>query len=100
MPFSTGTGLERMEIAGPVLESSLSRSAGSGYCAPLQKQERKRINGGSPIAAPMPKLVLFCGEKRSTVWRANVLRTFHRWGGLVFIVYVFPNWMVIRIFSH
>ena len=22
-----------------------------------------------------------------------MLRTFHRWGGLVFIVYVFPNWM-------
>ena len=26
--------------------------------------------------------------------------TFHQWGGLVFIVYVFPNWMVIRILSH
>ena len=29
-----------------------------------------------------------------------MLRTFHRWGGLVFIVYVFPNWMVTRILSH
>ena len=28
------------------------------------------------------------------------LRTFHRWGGLVFIVYVFPNLMVIRILSY
>ena len=28
------------------------------------------------------------------------LRTFHQWGGLVFIVYVFPSWMVIRILSH
>ena len=28
------------------------------------------------------------------------LRTFHRWGGLVFIVYIFPNWMVTRILSH
>ena len=28
------------------------------------------------------------------------LRTFYRWGGLVFIVYVFPSWMVIRILSH
>ena len=27
------------------------------------------------------------------------LRTFHRWGGLVFIAYVFPNWMVVRILS-
>ena len=26
------------------------------------------------------------------------LRTFHRWGDLVFIAYVFPNWMVVRIF--
>ena len=25
------------------------------------------------------------------------LRTFHRWGDLVFIVYVFHNWMVIKI---
>ena len=28
------------------------------------------------------------------------LRIFHRWGGLVFIVYVFPDWMVVRIPSH
>ena len=30
----------------------------------------------------------------------NFLRTFHQWGGLVFIVDVFPNWMVIRILSY
>ena len=29
-----------------------------------------------------------------------MLLTFLRWGGLVFIVYVFPNWMVTRILSH
>ena len=29
-----------------------------------------------------------------------MLHTFHRWGGLVFIVYVFPNWMVIKIISY
>ena len=29
-----------------------------------------------------------------------MLRTFHRWGDLVFIVYVFPNLMVTRILSH
>ena len=28
------------------------------------------------------------------------LRTFHRWGVLVFIIYVFPNLMVIRILSY
>ena len=28
------------------------------------------------------------------------LHTFHRWDALIFIVYVFPNWMVVRILSH
>ena len=62
--FSIGTWLERAGIAGPVLEPSLGRSASFGCCAPLQEQERKRIGGGLPIAAPMPKLVLSCGGKR------------------------------------
>ena len=60
MHFSIGTGLERVEIAGPELELSLGRSAGFGRWTPLQKQETKRISGGSPVAAPMPKSVLFC----------------------------------------
>ena len=29
-----------------------------------------------------------------------MLCTFHQWGGLVFIVYVFPSLMVIRILSY
>ena len=29
-----------------------------------------------------------------------ILRTFHRWGGLVFIVYVISNWRVVKILSH
>ena len=29
-----------------------------------------------------------------------MLRTFHRWGGLVFIVNIIPNWRVVRILSH
>ena len=29
-----------------------------------------------------------------------MLCTFHRWGGLVFIAYVFLNWRVIRILPH
>ena len=33
--FSTGTGLERARFAGPELELSLGRSAGSGRCTPL-----------------------------------------------------------------
>ena len=36
---------------------SLGRSAGSGRWTPLQKQETKRIGGGSPVASSMPKLV-------------------------------------------
>ena len=63
MPFSTGTGLERVGIAEPELELSLGRFACSGRWTPLQKQERKMIGGGSPVAAPMPKLVLSCGRK-------------------------------------
>ena len=57
MHFSTGIGLERVDNAGPELGLPLGRSAGSGRWTPLQKQERKRISGGSPIAAPMPKSV-------------------------------------------
>ena len=60
MLFSTGTGLERVGIAGPELELSLGRSAGSGRWTPLQKQETKGIGGGSPVVAPMPKSVLSC----------------------------------------
>ena len=55
MHFSTGTGLERVDNAGPELGLPLGRSAGSGLWTPLQKQERKRIGGGLPVAAPMPK---------------------------------------------
>ena len=38
MPFSIGTGLERVGIVGQELELPLGWSAGSGCCAPLQKQ--------------------------------------------------------------
>ena len=62
MPFSTGTGLERVGIAGQGLELSLGRSAGSGRWTPLQKQEIKRIGGSSPVAAQMPKSVLSRGR--------------------------------------
>ena len=45
--FSTGTGIERAGFVGPV------------RWTPLQKQDTKRIGGGSPVASPMPKSVLF-----------------------------------------
>ena len=57
MLFSIGTGLERVDNAGPELGLPLGQSAGSGRWTPLQKQERKRIGKGSPVAAPMPKSV-------------------------------------------
>ena len=57
MHFSTIIGLERVDNIGPELGLSLGQSAGSGRWTPLQKQERKRISGASPVAAPMPKSV-------------------------------------------
>ena len=63
MPFSTRTGLELVGIARPELELSLGQSVGSGRWTPLQKQERKRIDGGSPVAAPMLKSVFSCGRE-------------------------------------
>ena len=63
MPFSIGTGLERVGIAGPELELLLGRSIGSGRWTILQKQETKGIGRGSPVAAPMPKSVLSCGRE-------------------------------------
>ena len=40
----------------------LGRFADSRCQAPLQKQETKRIGRGSPVASPMPKLVLSNGR--------------------------------------
>ena len=65
MPFSTGTGLERVDCVGPEMGLLLGRSAGSERWTPLQKQERKRIGGGSPVTALMPKSVP-SREKRLT----------------------------------
>ena len=47
--------------------------------------------GASPVAAPMPKSV---SKRKDRLLRGRMccvcLRTFHRWGGLVFIVDVLP----------
>ena len=45
MPFSIGTGLERVDCVRPELGLLLGRFAGSKRWTPLQKQERKRISG-------------------------------------------------------
>ena len=52
----------QLELGLSVLELS-SRSTDSGCWAPLQKQETKRIDGGSPVASPMPKSVLSSGRE-------------------------------------
>ena len=57
MPFSTGIRLECVGIVGPELELPLGQSDGSGHWTPLQKQETKRIGGGSPVASPMPNSI-------------------------------------------
>ena len=47
----------QQELGWSLLEL-LGRSADSGCRALLQKQETKKIGGGSPVASPMPKSVL------------------------------------------
>ena len=43
----------------------------------------------------------FLVERKDRLLRGRMfLGTFHRWGALVFIVYVIPNWRVVRIISH
>ena len=41
----------------------LGRSANSVRWTPLQKQETKRISGGSSVASPMPKSVFSEGRE-------------------------------------
>ena len=41
----------------------LGRSTDSTHWAPLQKQETKRIGGGSPVASPIPKSVISGGRE-------------------------------------
>ena len=48
---------------GLIVLDFLGRSADSGRWTPLQKQEKKRIGCGSPVASPMPKSVLFGGRE-------------------------------------
>ena len=54
--------LFQSELGWSVLEL-LGRSTDSVRWTPLQKQETKRISGGSPIASSMPKSVLFVGRE-------------------------------------
>ena len=55
MLFQSELGLSVLDLLG--------RSADSVLWTPLQKQETKRIGGGSPVASPMPKSVLSSGRE-------------------------------------
>ena len=55
MPFQPKLGWRVLELLGP--------SAVFGHWVPLQKQETKRIGGGSPVASSMPKSVLSGGRE-------------------------------------
>ena len=55
MLFQPELGLSMLDLLG--------RSVDSERWTPLQKQETKRIDGGSPVAPPMPKSVLSGGRE-------------------------------------
>ena len=55
MLFQPQLGLRVLDLLG--------RSDDSVRWTPLQKQEIKRIGGGSLVASPMPKLVLSGGRE-------------------------------------
>ena len=59
--------LFQLELGLSVLDF-LGQSVNSVRWTPLQKQETKRISGGSPVASPMPKSVL-SGEREDQLLR-------------------------------
>ena len=65
------------------------------------KIRNKKGQRGSPVASPMPKSVFFGGRENQLLREGISMRTFHRWGDLVFLMNDhdnFPSWMIIRIF--
>ena len=57
----------------------------------LCKNKNDRGSAGARLL-PLRCLSQFLPKKKYQLLRGRmVLRTFHRWGGLVFIAYVFPN---------
>ena len=107
MLFFNQTGLECIGVVGPEIGLLLGWSAGSGSSglryvrgwAGLQALGvallyKNKKEGGSPGLRPWPLRCLsqFLAERKDRLLRGRMfLRTFHRWGSLVFIVYVFPN---------
>ena len=94
--FSIRTGSERARIVGPVLQLWTS-----GFSAKIRNRK------GSAGARPLPLQCLsqlFPVEEKidclENEFLCVCLRTFHRWGGLIFIMDDhdnFPSWIMIRI---
>ena len=68
---------------------------------------KTREKGGRRGLGPWPlrclSQAIFEGEERmlrSLSIGVQILRTFHRWGGHVFIMYIVPNLRVARILSY
>ena len=78
------------------------------------KVRNKKDWRGSSVASLVPKLILFDGREDQLLKELIFVHTFHRWGGLVFIIGdhdnfsswitirndTFPCWVMIRYFSH
>ena len=64
---------------------------------------KNKKEGGSAGLRPLPLRCLsqFLAKRKDRLLRGRMfLYIFYRWGDLVFIVYVIPNWRVVRILSH
>ena len=57
MPFSTGTGLECVGIAGPELELLLGPPLALDVGLLCKNKKERGSAGALPVAAPMPKSV-------------------------------------------
>ena len=106
MPFFNRTGLERFGVVGPEPGlpwtglKALDRRAGDRTAAglvcrlwmwPSSVKTRKKKGRRGIRLWPLRCLSQFLSEIKDRLLRGRMfLRTFHRWGGLVFIVYVFP----------
>ena len=72
----------------------------SGSSAKIKNKKDWR---GSSVASSMPKSVLSIGREDRLLREWIFVRTFHRWGGLVFVMGDhdnFPNLMMKPYFSH
>ena len=61
----------------------------------------KRINGDRPLPLRCLSQFFSVEEKINSLRNEFFVHTFHRWGGLIFIMDdhdYFPSWMMIQIF--